>query len=256
MICNRCKSEMSKNGKRNNKQRYKCKSCNYEKEETIPSNILVIPDLHFPFEHKKALRFCGDLKKEFSCDTVIQLGDLTDQYCFSRYTRDPDAMSARQEIQEVKTRVSEWASVFPEMIITSGNHESRIFKRIYEIGIPPDIVLNTINHIFDMPKEWKYCDNITLNNITYMHGNRSGEYAHVNTAKAFRNSTVIAHTHSTLGVQYMSGINDTIFGANCGCLIDDKKYAFFYAKELVRRPVLGAIVMLDGKTPLIVPLEE
>lgn len=254
MNCNRCNNKMNKNGTRNSRQRYKCR-CGYEKEELLSSNILVIPDLHIPFEHEEALRFCSDLKKEFCCSTVIQLGDITDQYCFSRYARDPDSLSTRDEVASAQIKIGEWADEFPELHITKGNHCARLSKRLYEIGIPSDIVLNTLNNIFGMPDTWKWYNELKINNILYMHGHKAGELAHLNTAKGYRMSTVIGHSHSTLAVQYTQGHNDKIFGVNAGCLIDQNKYSFFYAKELMSRPMLGAVVMLDGITPLCIPME-
>jgi len=256
MICNKCSTLMAKNGTRNGKQRYKCSVCGYEKEILITNNILVIPDLHIPFEHSNALKFCSDLKKEYDCSTIIQIGDIADQYGFSRYARDPDALTTREEVKLAITKISEWAQEFPDLTITIGNHCRRIQKRLYEIGIPSDIVLKTINEIFGMPKTWKWVSEKTINNITYLHGSKAGEYAHVNTAKAYRNSVVIGHTHSTLGVDWTAGIHDKIFGANCGCLIDQAKYAFYYAREMTRRPTLGAIIVLNGKYPLTIPMEE
>jgi metallophosphoesterase superfamily enzyme len=256
MKCNLCGlGAMVKNGTRNGKQRYRCTSCSHEQTQKNNENILVIPDLHIPFEHPKALKFVSDIKKEYDCKKIIQIGDLTDQYCFSRYVHDPDSMKTRDEIKISKKKIRSWVKEFPELIITTGNHCVRIQKRIREIGIPPDVVLHTINDIFDMPKTWIWIPEYTYQNITYLHGCKTGEYAHINTAKDYRHSVVIGHTHATLGVSWATGINDKIFGANCGCLIDPNTYAFYYAREMTRRPTLGCIVMLNGKIPLPIPME-
>lgn len=255
MKCKKCNSEMSRNGKRKGKQRYKCPQCKYEKEESLSSNILCIPDLHIPFEHTNALRFVSDLKREYNCGTVIQLGDITDQYCFSRYLRDPDALSVREEVKRARASIKDWAIEFPEMMITRGNHCARLHKRLYEIGIPSDVVLQTTNDIFGMPKKWTWHGEVTINDITYMHGFKSGEMAHVATARSYRNSVVIGHTHSSLAVQYLNGRSNRIFGANAGCLVDQESYAFIYAREAVNKSVLGAIVMIDGIHPIAIPME-
>lgn len=251
MKCTRCNTTMSKNGKRDNKQRWKCK-CGYEKIET--DNVLVISDLHLPFEHDKALRFCSDLKNEYKCTTIIQIGDIVDQYCFSRYLRDPDALSTREEIKLARLAVKEWSQEFPEIQITTGNHCRRLRKRLYEIGIPSDIVLKTLNEIFGMPEEWTWHNEVRIDDVTYMHGASSGEFAHINTAKDYRGNVVIGHSHSVLGVDYMTGINDRIWGLNCGCLIDKDKYSFAYAREMYRKPVLGTAVIIDGKFPICIPM--
>lgn len=255
MICKKCNTSMNKNGTRNGNQRWKCPVCDYEKISDNKENILVIPDLHIPFEHKNALRFVSDLKSQYHCTKTIQIGDIVDQYGFSRYPRDPDSVTTRDEVVESRSKIQEWASEFPELIITTGNHCKRIHKRLYEIGIPHDLVLKTVSEIYDMPKKWKWVSEHEENNIMFIHGSKSGPYAHINTAKDFRQSVVIGHTHSTLAVDYMSGFNDRIFGANTGCLIDQNEYAFFYARELTRRPVLGAMVLINGTLPLTIPMK-
>lgn len=211
------------------------------------SRVLVIPDLHIPFVHKKALDFCCRLRDKYKCDTIVQLGDLFDQYAVSRYPKDPDAMTTREEFTKSNIIASRWVKEFPKMTITIGNHCVRLFKRIRDAGIPSNMLIKSFNTLWNLPDTWKWVDRFKKDGVTFIHGAKSGEYAHANTARDNRCNTVIGHTHSTGGVHYTSSFENTIFGMNCGCLIDDKTYAFAYANELTRRPVLGAGIVIDGK---------
>jgi hypothetical protein len=73
-----------------------------KKFETAPhpenkqSVVLVIPDLHCPFEHPDALEFLRAVKKRFMPSVFVCLGDEIDAHAFSRYPKDPDGMSAGQ----------------------------------------------------------------------------------------------------------------------------------------------------------------
>lgn len=217
------------------------------------ARVLVIPDLHIPFEHKRALDFCCRVRDKFKCDTYVQEGDLFDQYSMSRYPKDPDAMNAKDEFNLSKTRVSRWIKEFPKMVITTGNHCVRILKRIRDAGIPPSMLVKTFNTLWGLPDSWKFINRYVVDGVTYIHGAKSGEYAHANTARDERSNIVIAHTHSTGGVHWTANYKSAMFGMNVGCLIDETTYAFFYANEMTRRPVLGCGVIIDG-FPTFIPM--
>lgn len=214
-------------------------------------NVLVISDLHLPFTHKKALSFCKSVYEKYNCKKVINLGDIVDSYCFSKYTRDPDAMRARDEVIKAQYQISKWADVFPEMIICRGNHDLRLAKRLIEIGIPVSLVTKNLSQIFEMSDGWKWVNDYTYRDVLYTHGSKTGMYAHVNTAKDMRCSVVMGHTHKA-GIHYLDGFNNTIFGACAGCLIDQETYAFAYAKDMTSRPSIGCMVVLEGKIPVFI----
>lgn len=217
-------------------------------------NILHIPDLHIPFHHKNALRFVCRVRDKYDINKVILGGDVFDQYTMSRYGKDPDSLTANQEFDLAKKEVKRWVKEFPDVDITIGNHDIRLHKRLYEIGIPSKLLYKTFNELWDLPNSWKWKNEIIYNNIMFIHGVKTGPNAHILTAKDYRQSVVMCHTHSTLGVSFLSGPNDTIFAMNSGCLIDDKSLAFRYAKEFTTRPTLGCGIILNG-TPHVLRME-
>lgn len=216
----------------------------------------MIPDLHLPFNHKNALEFLTEVSNRFKCNTTIILGDIFDQYTMSRYAKDPEANNVKVEFTQAKNEVKKFIKKFPNAVCLFGNHDVRIMKRLREANIPPNMIIPTFNQLYDLPKTWSWTNRVKKNEVVYLHGSKTGPYAHFNTAKEFRCSTVIGHTHSTGAVQYSSSFEDTIFGMNAGCLIDDTTYAFYYANEMANRPVLGCGVVLDdGKLPIFVPMK-
>ena len=42
------------------------------------SRVLVIGDIHLPFERKDYLQFCKDTYKEYQCNRVVFIGDIID----------------------------------------------------------------------------------------------------------------------------------------------------------------------------------
>lgn len=218
------------------------------------SNILHIPDLHIPFHHKKALSFVARVRDKYKCDKVILGGDVFDQYSMSRYGKDADALTTREEFERAKYEIQRWVKVFPKVEITTGNHDIRLIKRLSEVGIPANLLMKTFNEIWELPKTWTWHDQIIKDDIVFIHGVKSGMYAHINTARDYRKSTVICHTHSSLGVHHLTGPSDSIFAMNTGCLIDDKTYAFAYATDFTSRPVLGCGVITNG-VPQVIRME-
>lgn len=214
-------------------------------------NILHIPDTHIPFQHKNALKAVCKIRDKYRIDRVVFGGDVFDQYSLSRYSKDPDALTTTQEFDAAKKEIIKWVKEFPVAQITIGNHELRIIKRLSDVGIPQNLLIKSFNDLWDIPKTWKWDHEVFLDGITFIHGVKTGPNAHILTARDYRTSTVICHTHSTLGVNWMTGPSDSIFAMNTGCLIDERSMAFKYASEMTSRPVLGCGVILDGNPNVI-----
>ena len=56
--------------------------------------ILVIGDLHAPFELDGYFDFCKETYKNYNCNQVIFIGDIIDNHYSSFHTTDPDAWGA------------------------------------------------------------------------------------------------------------------------------------------------------------------
>lgn len=65
-------------------------------------SIIVIGDLHFPWVKQAALNRIYEAIKIQKPKYVVQIGDLYDQYNFSKYTKDNDILSANKELAKAR----------------------------------------------------------------------------------------------------------------------------------------------------------
>ncbi len=72
--------------------------------------ILVIGDLHFPFNHKAAMSWVFDTfikPKSLRPDVVVQIGDLYDLYSMSKFPKNPNLYTPYEEIAEARECATE-----------------------------------------------------------------------------------------------------------------------------------------------------
>lgn len=209
-------------------------------------NVLVIGDSHLPFEHANYLDFCLDIKNRCKCKTIIHIGDLVDNHAINFYDHDPDGKSPKDEMEEADKHLKAWFKAFPKLLLCRGNHDILVDRKAKHVGLPSR-AFRAFRDIWNLPKGWRDDFEFIIDNVLYKHGTGfAGRYAHITAAERSRMSTVIGHTHSTLGVEYIVSSRDCIFAVNCGCGIDRKKYAFSYGKDFPRKPVLGVAVVTDN----------
>lgn len=224
-------------------------------------NYLIIPDLQIPFEHKNALTFLKEIKKEFKIDddNVLCVGDEVDQYWGGTYSKDPmGSLTAVQEIEASKEKLKEFCNVFPRVRICISNHGTRWQRKAFDASIP-DILMRRYQDVMEIPKSWIYADHWlikTKHPFLVEHGDKhGGTFPHVQASRINGLSTAIGHYHSVLGVEYTNTTTGKIWGMSVASLIDIETYAFKYALRHAKRPVLGCGIVLDeGRTALAVPM--
>lgn len=219
-------------------------------------NVLCIPDPHIPFEHRDFLDFCRYWRERCHCGTVVFLGDLVDNHAVSQYAYDPDGLSAGDEIVEAERHLEKWFKFFPDAYFCLGNHDRRPDRKGKTAGIPTRF-FRDFREVWRTPKGWRIGLNWELYGVIYTHGSRfTGANSYMRAAYDNRQSTVIGHLHTELACGYIANEKSNIFGMNCGCGIDEKKYAFAYQRENRKRPILGCGVTTDyGKFCQVFPLE-
>lgn len=60
-------------------------------------NVLIIGDLHCPFDLNEYLRFCREQQEKFDCGTVVFIGDIVDNHYSSFHTSELDTVGPNQE---------------------------------------------------------------------------------------------------------------------------------------------------------------
>src|SRR5437899_12189351 len=99
--------------------------------------ILIVGDLHLPYHNKRALRSIYEAIKKEKPTHIVQIGDLYDQYSFSRFTK-KNIITSTKELQKArKSAIQFWKraralrrSVKCYQLL--GNHDVRLSKRISE----------------------------------------------------------------------------------------------------------------------------
>ena len=215
--------------------------------------ILVISDMHLPYQHKDSIKFLKEIKKEFKPDTTISIGDLLDQHALSFHDSSPELYSAGHELDKAKEYVKELESIFPKLIEVDSNHSSMIYRRALKHGLPRAYLKDYGD--FLETKKWKWVDDLTLTmsngqRCFFTHG-RSADILKVSQTMGM--SAVQGHYHTKFVISWWANPDNLFFGMNVGCLIDQKSMAFNYAKNFRTRFIIGCGIIIDG-IPRLIPM--
>lgn len=224
-------------------------------ERRSGKNVGIIGDTHEPFCQPGYREFCYETFNRFGCSEIVHIGDEVDNAALSYHESELAMPNAVQEAEQAQAAMEEWYKMFPDVKVCVGNHSALPFRQATTAGIP-NRYLKTYEEIWNAPKGWKWEMEWEIDNVLYTHGTgSSGVSGARNRAIANRQSTVVGHSHSFGGVNYMASRNDIIFGMNVGCGIDTDHMAFAYGKNFPKKPTLGCGVVLDGgKVAIFVPM--
>lgn len=220
--------------------------------------VLVLSDLHVPFQHKDAYAFIKSLLRKYQPQEVVFIGDLTDQHAISKWEHDPDGDAAGPELQKTIKALRPLYKMIPKAKVCLGNHDMRAYKRAFSAGIPK-VFLRSLSETLQAPPTWEWAIHFVLDGVRYEHGDAAGERSSGSTA--IRNlpiknmqSTVFGHFHVHAGIEYAANPRMLYFGMNVGCLIDKDAYAFEYGKMWKTKPIISCGLVLQGR-PYLIPME-
>lgn len=222
--------------------------------------ILVVPDRHLPYQHVYCLKFIRKLVEVYNPDVIVDLGDEVDAHAQNFHqTPDPDLpYSASSELKQS----IEYQKGFYEVVggrptyVCNSNHGSLYYRKLKANGIPLSIA-KPWKEVMEAPDNFQWADRWILKSgdktILFQHSIKSSAIA---ASKHKGMCTVQGHFHSKAEIQYWQ--NDTggrFWGATVGCLVDENSLAMAYGKLTLDRPVLGAMVIIDG-VPILIPMPE
>lgn len=216
--------------------------------------ILVVPDLHCPFQHPQADRFLEMVKDRYKPTKIVILGDEIDSHALSRYPHNPDGHSAGHELKYAISELKAFYHLFPEALVCVSNHTVRYKKKAYDAGIPERVVRD-YNEVLEAPKGWVWKGKHHIDGIDFIHGDvgQGGIALERQLALKSVNSVVFGHIHAHAGIKYVTNENQMKFGMNVGCLIDPNAYAFDYGKNMVEKPWIGCGIINKG-IPVLLPM--
>lgn len=218
-------------------------------------SILVIPDQHAPYQHPDTIPFLAACKKALNPDLVMNLGDELDYHALSFHDSDPNLDSAGAELEKGKVFLRELHRLFPEMLICHSNHGSMVYRKAKAHGIPVQMIKRYRDTIFPVggcPKwSWGYSwrINTPLGPVMFKHQATGilADAAHNNC------NLVVGHQHGNFSIEYSASSAHLYWGGYAGCLIDKDALAFAYGKHSLRKPIIGCMVILNGR-PTLIPM--
>lgn len=222
------------------------------------SKIVVLGDIHFPYHNKKALREAIKYIKLEKPTHVVQIGDLYDQYSFSRFSRKNITLPIKELNKARKEAVRMWQEVGAGKQLKGyqilGNHDIRLNKRVQDklpeaqeliqYALAPFYTFEGVTTIFDDRKE------LIIDNIVFIHGYRSrlGDHAKFN-----RRNTVVGHSHVG-GAVFEQYKGEIIWELNAGYLADETAEPMRYRPQLTSRWTLGWAI-IDEHGPRFIPYD-
>ena len=223
----------------------------YDNLTTNERRILVIGDIHAPFELEGYLDFCKETYAKHLCNQVVFIGDIIDNHASSFHPTDPDGYSAKSELDIAINKLKEWYRLFPEATVILGNHDRMAMRKAFASGLASKWVKG-YGEVLGTPN-WEFTDSITVDNVLYMHG--EGAEASTEVSKRFI-SVVQGHRHSLGYVNFIQNKSGNYFSVQVGTGIDESKYAFSYGKNTII-PILSCAVILDnGTQPILIPFSK
>ena len=206
--------------------------------------ILVIGDIHAPFELDGYFEFCKETYANYNCNQVIFIGDLIDNHYSSFHATDPDGLGGATELEYAIDDIKKWYKEFPVADVLIGNHDRIIMRKAFDSAIPKQWI-KSFNEVLGTP-EWNWTERIVYDNIQYVHG--EGGTARTK-AKNDMQSTVQGHIHTQAYTEWMVGRNFRVFGMQVGCGVDGDSYAAAYAKNF-KKQAIGCGVIIGADTAI------
>ena len=205
--------------------------------------ILVIGDLHCPFELDGYFEFCLDTYDRFACNQVIFIGDLIDSHATSRHETDPNGLSAKTELEQAIADLQKWREAFPVADVIVGNHDRVVMRRAFSSSIP-SMWIKSFNEV--LGTSWNWSERMEYDDVQFVHG--EGGSARMK-AKNDLQSTVQGHIHTQAYVEWMVGNRTKLFSMQVGCGLDRETYAAAYAKHY-KKQAIGCGVVIGGHTAI------
>ena len=218
-----------------------------ENKSVSNERILLISDMHIPYHHPDTLVFLEYLKNKYNPTRTICLGDELDKHALSFHDSDPNLPSAGDELKASLPVIQELKKLFPVMDILESNHGSLLYRKAHHHGIPKEY-LKSYNEVLKVDSDWKWHYEMTIDlpngSKCYLHHGKSANIT--KTSQAMSMCAVAGHYHNTFKVEYWANPLGLNWAMQCGCLIDDKSYAFNYNNVNLHRPLIGTGLIIDG----------
>ena len=207
----------------------------------MTDTIVVVPDLHLPYEDRRLVRSFIRFIGEFNPSEVVMIGDVMDYPQPSRWSKDTAAEfqgSVFEDSDVARARLLEpLRAVYDGPVgVIEGNHDER--PRVYLARYAPalaesnafnidnllrfrDFGVTWLPDFYDFHEGWTIC-----------HGHRGGIRLQtvagataLNAVRRFNKSVIMGHTHRLGSIGFTHGYNgdaDVMWGVEVGHMLDMK----------------------------------
>jgi len=218
--------------------------------------IFCLSDMHHPYAHPDLYPFLKALKAKYLKGIsskkikIVCLGDELDYHASSYHESSTQLPSAGLEHHKAIENIQPLFDLFPTMDLLESNHGSLAYRKANTAGLPPQ-VLKSYREQITAPRGWRWHFDLTLRSgpsTIYFHHGKSASPGKLSQAMAM--CSVQGHFHEKFHVSYWGSPQGLFWDAHIGCLIDWKSMAFAYAKNNIKRPVIGTGIIVDGQMQL------
>lgn len=210
--------------------------------EQVMEKIMVISDIHIPYQDDQAVEVMYDFSKKHKPDKLFINGDLVDFYRLSTFDKDPERKdTVKEEIYRARVFLNGLRKANPKarMTFLHGNHENRLQRYLWrnpeldgldnlqikrllnldkygikEVKVDRDYWSSETGHV-------KQGDAIIMHGDNRLNGAKGGTYAGYaakNTMlNGINNSIIMGHTHRAAIVYHRTPYK-TLTGVEGGCL--------------------------------------
>ena len=231
-------------------------------------SVLVLSDLHCPFEHPDTIPFLEELKSVVKPDRVVSHGDEVDMHQWNMHTHHPDLPNAKEEWARARESIHRIERLFPDMLICESNHGSLAMRQRVNQNMPFDVMASYGDALFaerdsqgnayrpngrGMGWQWHFSIDLRLCGKHPCHFVHSYGANVKNAAASMGCSLVQGHHHSLSEIHWVSSPVAQFFAMTVGSSIDEHALAFAYGKTSPKKPVIAHAAIIDG-VPRIFPM--
>jgi predicted phosphodiesterase len=201
----------------------------FEPFEVKYSKILIISDLHFPYQDNKAIELALKYGEKNKMDCILINGDLFDFATISRHEKDWRHRSLVDEIDAVKEFFEYLQHRFPnvKIVFKEGNHDERFDKWLFhkspEFFNVSGLTLKDVLKLTEKGIDY-VCDRlpVKIGKLLVLHGHELNGGGGVNPARATFTKTianvVIGHCHRSSENFEPTFQGESITTTSTGCL--------------------------------------
>jgi predicted phosphodiesterase len=201
----------------------------YEAYTISQSKVLIISDLHIPYQDNEAITTALKFGLEKQVNCILINGDLMDFHNHSRFERDPKARNTLQEFEATRQFLTSLRKAFPKakIVFKIGNHDERWEKWMY-IKAPElfdmtefrlEVLLKLGELGIDIVKDKRI---VKIGKLNILHGHELQGGGGVNPARATFLKTIdnvlIGHCHRSSQHTEPTMSGDVIVTTSIGCL--------------------------------------